>query len=99
MFILVFRGPLRQRKGHYSNGNKFFKELGLIKAIFKFIHVRDSLDIAAIKWTAVYTHDLVVTLYMIPYNVPLYKFILLSWGSLTTLLPWATFDTLTTWET
>ena len=36
--------------------------------------------------------DPVVTLYMIPYNVPLYKFILLSWGSLTTLLPWATFD-------
>ena len=49
MFILVFRGPLRQRKGHYSNGNKFFKKLGLIKAIFKFIHVRDSLDIAAIN--------------------------------------------------
>ena len=44
-------------------------------------------------------NDLVVTSYMIPYNVPLYKFILLSWGSLTTLLPWATFDTLTTWET
>lgn len=57
MFILVFRGPLRQRKGHYSNGNKFFKELGLIKAIFKFIYVRDSLDIAVIKWTAVYMHD------------------------------------------
>ena len=48
---------------------------------------------------AVGDHLRVVTLYMIPYNVPLYKFILLSWGSLTTLLPWATFDTLTTWET
>ena len=57
MFILVFIRPLRQRKGHYSNGNKFFKELGLIKASFKFIHVRNSLDIAAIKWKAVYTHD------------------------------------------
>ena len=57
MFTLVFRGHLRQRKGHYSNGNKFFKKLGLTEEIFKFIHVRNSLDIAAIKWKAVYTRD------------------------------------------
>ena len=79
MFILVFRGPLRQRKGHYSNGKTFFKELGLIKAaiflhdgifilkgqpfthaIFKFIYVRNFLDIAVIKWQAVYMHDIAV---------------------------------------
>ena len=57
IFILVFQGPLRQRKGHHSNGNKSFKRLGLIKAIFKFIQVRNLLDIAAIKWKAVYTRD------------------------------------------
>ena len=57
MFILVFRGSLRQHKGQYSNGNQFFKKPGLIKAMFKFIHVRNSLNIVAIKWKAVSTCD------------------------------------------
>ena len=51
----------------------------------------------------------VVTLYMIPYNVPLYKFILLSWGTYMIpynvplykfiLLSWGSLTTLLPWAT